>query len=408
MDSLLTAAARALSAGDPLGALKRVALRDDPPALALRGIAMAQLGDAARAKQLLGRAARAFGPREGVARARCEVARAEVALAARDIEPGGPDRALLAALATLDEHGDRSNALHARLVVVRQLLLLGRVDRAERALSELDLDAAPPRLVAIGELAIAFAALRRVQPKRARASLDRARRAAERAGIPALLAEVEHAREALETPAARLIRSGDERPLLLDEVEALFASGELVLDACRRVVRDASGAVSLARRPVLFALARALAEAWPRDVSRDALIASTFGARRPNESHRARLRVEIGRLRRELGPLADIRATAHGFVVGPRRARAVVVLAPPVDGDDGAVLALLGDGQAWSTSALALALGRSQRTVQRTLSQLEAASAVRSLGRARARRWLAPPASGFTTTLLLPSPLPLG
>src|SRR5678815_5478426 len=136
MDSLITAAARALAAGDPLGALNRIALREDAPALALRGIAMAQLGDLVRAKALVRSAARAFGPREAVARARCIVAEAEIALAARDLR--WPAEALDAARATLEAHGDRVNAAHARYLDVRRLLLIGRLDEAEHALGELD------------------------------------------------------------------------------------------------------------------------------------------------------------------------------------------------------------------------------------------------------------------------------
>lgn len=136
MDSLITAAARALAAGDPLGALNRIALRTDPPALALRGIAMAQLGDLTRAKALLRSAARLFGATEAVARARCVVAEAEVALATRDLD--WPGRALPEARATLEEHGDRANAAHARYLEARRLLLIGRVDEAERTLAALD------------------------------------------------------------------------------------------------------------------------------------------------------------------------------------------------------------------------------------------------------------------------------
>lgn len=408
MDALLTAAARALAAGDPLGGLKRVALREDAPALALRGIAMAQLGELARSKELLQEAARAFGPLDAVARARCVIAGAEVALAARDLGPGGRDRALEAAVATLEAHGDRVNALHARLVVIRRLLLLGRVDLAEQARSGLALDGVPAMLVAIGELAAADIALRRVRTRSARAALDRARAAAARAGIPALGAEIASAYRALEAPAARVIASGIARPIVLEEVEAILASDALVIDACRRTVRDGDSAVRLATRPVLFALARALAEAWPGDAPRHALIARAFEVRRANESHRARLRVEIGRLRRELRAVADVRATPQGFALTPRRARKVVVLVPPIDGQGAALLALLADGESWSTSALALALGHSQRTVQRALFELEAGSKVRSRGGARARRWLAAPAAEFTTTLLLPITLPIG
>src|SRR5256886_686553 len=287
MDSLITAAARALAAGDPLGALNRVALRDDAPALALRGIAM-----------------------------------------------------------------------------------------------------------------------RRLRTKTARAALARAERAARHAGIPALTAEVESASLVLNTPAARLIARGEERLLLLEEVEALLASRALVVDACRLVVRDARTVVSLARRPVLFALARALGEAWPGDVPRGTLVARAFRAKLADESYRARLRVEAGRLRTVLRRLAGVSATKRGFALVPRRAREVVVLAPPIEGEHAAVLAFLADGESWSSSALALALGASQRTVQRALDSLAAAGKVQSFGRGRARRWTTP-VPGFPTTLLLPAPLPI-
>jgi tetratricopeptide (TPR) repeat protein len=409
MDSLITAAARALAAGDPLGALKRVALRDDAPALALRGIAMAQLGDLVRAKALLKRAARAFGPKEAVARARCVVAQAEIALVSRDL--GWPAKALDAARATLEEHGDRLNAAHARYLEVRRLLLIGRLDEAERTLARLDPALFPPASRTAHELVVAGIAMRRLHTKNARAALARAEHAARFAGIPALTAEVDNAVLVLNSPAARLMAGGEERPLLLEQVEALLASHALVVDACRHVVRRAGTVVSLATRPVLFALARALAEAWPGDVSRDGLLARVFGAKSADESHRARLRVEAGRLRRALRTLAEVRATKRGFALAPRRARQVVVLAWPFEekgpDDHGAVLAFLADGESWSSSALALALRASQRTVQRALDALSASGRVQSFGRGRARRWMTPPVLGFTTTLLLPAPLPI-
>jgi len=406
MDSLISAAAQALAAGDPLGALKRIALRNDAPALALRGIAMAQLGDLVRAKALLRKAAGAFGPKESLARARCIVAEAEIALVSRDLSFSG--KALDAARATLERHGDQSNAAHARHLEIRRLLLIGRLEEAERALSKFDATPLPPALRAAHELAVAGVAIRRLRIKQAREALAEAARAARQAGIPALLAEVENTALVLNTPAARLIAPGEERPLLLEEVEALLASGTLVVDACRHVVRDAGTAVSLTTRPVLFALVRALAEAWPADVSRSALLARAFRAKQADESHRARLRVEIGRLRSKLKALADVSATMLGFALAPRRARKVVVLAPPVEGEDAAVLAFLADGESWSSSALSLALGASPRTVQRALDALTTAGKVESYGRGRARRWIARPMPGFTTTLLLPGPLPRG
>jgi hypothetical protein len=404
MDSLITAAGHALAAGDPLGALKRVALRDDAPALALRGIAMAQLGDFVRAKALLRSAARAFGPKETVARARCVVAEAEIALVSRDL--GWPAKALDAARVTLEEHGDRVNAAHARNLEVRRLLLIGRLDEAERTLAGLDSTPLPPASRAAHELVVAGIAIRRLQTKEARAALTRAEHAARAADIPALTAEVERASLVMKTPAARLSARGEERLLLLEEIEALLASGALVVDACRHVVREAGRVVSLATRPVLFVLARALGEAWPADVPRSTLVACAFRAKHADESHRARLRVEVGRLRVELRMLAGVSATKRGFALAPRRAREVVVLSPPIEEQHAEVLALLADGESWSSSALAIALAASPRTVQRALDSLAAVGKVQSFGRGRASRWMTPPVPAFPTILLLPGPLP--
>jgi hypothetical protein len=404
MDSLITAAARALAGGDPLGALKRIALREDPAALALRGTAMAQLGDLARARVLLRRAARAFGPREALARARCVVAEAEIALASRDLN--WSSKSLSAARVILDAHGDRVNAAYAQYLEIRRLLLIGRLDEAEQALGRLDPDTLPPPLRVAHELVIAGIAVRRVRAGSARIALARAARAAHQAAIPALAAEVEAASLVLTTPAARLIVRGTQRDLRLQEVEALLSSGTLVVDACRFSVRQAGAAIELARRPVLFTLARLLAEAWPADVPRETLVARAFRAKRADETYRARLRVEIGRLRRVLRTLADVVATSQGFAILPRRAQEIVVLARPLDDEHAAVLALLADGESWSSSALALSLGSSPRTVQRALESLAGTGKVQALGRGRARRWVTPPLGGFTTTLLLPSSLP--
>ncbi len=404
MDSLIAASARALAAGDALGALKRVALRDDPPALALRGIAMAQLGDYPRSRELLKRAARTFGPHEARARARCVVAEAEVALAMRDF--AGAPRALAAAAATLEAHADHGNAMQARLIAARRLLLLGRLDEAAAALDALAPHALTPALAAVAELSAAELALRSLRVAPAQAALGRAHAAASRAGVPALLAEVARARATFDSPAARRIDASGTQSLRLAEVAALLASGALVVDACRRGLGDGTTWRSLARRPVLFALARSLAQAWPGAVDREALIEQAFGFRDPDETHRARLRVEMGRLRALVKDLAQVEATARGFVLRPLGGRAVAVLAPPIEGEQAALLALLSDGAPWSTSALALALGASQRTVQRALAELESAARVRAIGHARARRWLAPPLAGFTTILLLPAALP--
>jgi hypothetical protein len=405
MDSLITAAGLALARGDPLGALKRVALRDDAPALALRGIAMAQLGDFVRAKALLRSAARKFGAAEAVARARCVVAEAEVALASRDLHFAA--KKLDAARATLEAHGDRVNAAHARYLEVKRLVLIGRLDDAERVLAALDPAALPPASKTAHELMVAGIAIRRLRSGAARAALARAEAAARQARIPALAAEVESARRILNTPIARLSANGEDRLLLLEEVEVLLASQAFVVDACRHVVRHERDVIMLAKRPVLFALARALGESWPGDVARDSLIARAFRLKLADESHRARLRVEIGRLRRALRPLADVQATKRGFALIPRRARAVVVLARPVEEKHAPVLAFLADGESWSSSALALALATSQRSVQRALDSLAAAGKVQSFGRGRTRRWMSPPPPGFATTLLLPGALPI-
>ncbi|HEX8783108.1 MAG TPA: hypothetical protein VF764_07050 [Steroidobacteraceae bacterium] len=403
MDSLITAAAHALAAGDPLGALKRIALRDDPPALALRGIAMAQLGDLVRAKVLLRRAARGFGPKEPVARARCVVAEAEVALATRELKWSA--KSLEAARTVLEQHGDRANAAQARYVEVRRLVLIGRLDEADKILAALDPAGLPPAVRVVHELAIAGVGMRRLRIRVARDALTEAQQAARRAGIPALTAEVASAARLLATPAARVITDGKDQLLRLEDVEVLHMSGALIVDACRLVVRDATTAVSLARRPVLFALARALGEAWPLDVSRNALVARAFRGKRADDSYRARLRVEVGRLRRELRKLARVSATPRGFALAPHEATEVVVLVPPVEDANAAVLGCLADGESWSSSALALALGTGQRTMQRSLEALAAAGKVQAFGRGRARRWVTPPPPGFTTTLLLPAPL---
>ncbi|MHC2625853.1 hypothetical protein ACVIW2_007885 [Bradyrhizobium huanghuaihaiense] len=403
MESLITAAARALEAGDPLGALNRVALRNDAPSLALRGIAMAQLGDLAKAKTLLRSAARAFGPREAVARARCVVAEAEIALVSRDLS--WPVKTLAAARATLERHGDLANAAHAGHIEARRLLLLGRLDEAERTLAALGNSALPPASQVVRELVIAGIAIRRLRTTDARTALDRAGHAARQARIPALMAEVDSANLILDTPAARLIAHGSEHPLLLGEVERLASSTALVVDTFHHVVRRQGVAVPLGTRPVLFALARLLAQAWPADVTRDRLIGGAFQARHVDESHRARLRVEIGRLRTQLKPLADISATKQGFVLAPRKTRDVLVLARPNEEKHAALLAFLTDGEPWSSSALALALGISPRTVQRALEELARSNKVQCFGHGRARRWMTPPVPGFPTGLLLPTPL---
>ncbi|MGV1941090.1 helix-turn-helix domain-containing protein [Agrobacterium sp. 22-211-1] len=401
MDTLMTFAARALAAGDPLAALKHIALRADAPALALRGIAMAQLGDLARAKELLGNAARAFGNQEPMARARCNLAEAEIALVLRDL--GRPMEGLAAARSTLETFGDFANAAHAGYLEARRLLLIGRLDEAEWVLGGFDAGALPMTSRVGYELVVAGIAIRRIRAKPARDALDRAESVAAAFGNAALKAEVDRAVRNFEAPAARLVLRNGERLLRLDEVEALTASGATVIDVCRNVVRVNKAIVFLASRPVLFALMRVLGEAWPEDVTREELLVRAFRAREADESHRARLRVEIGRLREAIRPLAEIRATERGFVLEPHDSGAVAVFAPPVEDEHGDMLALLADGEAWSSSALALALDVSPRTVQRALDTLAQNDKVEWFGHGRARRWIATSVPGFPTSLLLPT-----
>lgn len=395
------AAARALRSGDPLGALKHIALRDDGPALALRGIAMAQLGDFSKARLLLRRAARKFGPHESVERARCATAEAEVALASRDLS--WPTRGLEEARRTFESSSDTHNRLYAALLQIRRLLLLGRVAEATMAYDTLDLRAAPAMLRARGELVAFELSLRKGHAAPARAAVLRARTAAKRAALIALSAEVDRAEHTLNLPVARLVSGAQKQALTLAEVEVLLTSQCLIVDACRRSARLQHQETRLARRPVLFALLRHLAEAWPGHSSRDSLCQSVFGVRRMNDSHRARLRVEVGRLRKALRPFAEVHPTQDGFALAPDAER-VVILAPPIEGPGGGVLALLAEGDPWSASAIALVLGTSPRTTQRTLGMLERAGQIRSVGSGRTRRWVAPPLSGFATTLLLPDP----
>lgn len=406
MDLLIIAAGRALASGEALVALNYIALRDDPPALALRGIAMAQLGDLARARLLLRRAATAFGSREAVARARCVAAEAEIALVSRDL--GWPLKPLDGAYQVLQRHGDVGNATHVRYLQARYLLLTGRLDEAEKLLSDVDARALATASRAAMELIAAGVAMRRLRIGAAQASLVRARVLAQQTRIETLVAEVESAERALVEPAARAVVRGKEEVLRLGDIERLWASDAIVIDVCRQMIGCAGKAIPLETRPVLFALARTLAEAAPDGASRATLLKRAFGARQVDELHRARLRVEIGRLRGVLREIARIEATSHGFVLHALGARGLVVLAPLTDDGSAKVLALLGDGESWSSSALALALGTSQRTVQRDLDELHAAGKVQAIGKGRARRWMAPPVPGFPTSLLLPAVLANG
>lgn len=404
MDSLINAAAQCLLKGDPFGALNWVALRDDPPALALRGIAMARLGDTVRATGLLRRAARGFGVKHAVARARCVVAEAEIALVSRELN--WPAERLQSARTTLEQHGDPLNASYAGLLDARRLLLVGHLDAADAKIRTVDIKRFPPSLVCMQRLTAASIALRQWQIARARTELAQAQDAAHTAQIAALDAEVAKVARLFTSPAAQLIAKEGERMVLLEEVANIWTSGVLAVDGCRYQLTHQNRRLSLASRPVLFQLLSALSQAWPNSASRATLIAHVFRTSAGDDSHRARLRVEIGRLRAEISEFADIVATPKGFRLVPTCTDEVVVLLPPVEEKAAPILALLADGESWSSSALALALETSPRTVQRALETLAERGKVKAFGRGRSRRWTSVESPGFTTLLLLPGPLP--
>jgi hypothetical protein len=394
MDPDLDTAAHHLARFDALAALRLIGRRDDPEALALRGVAMAQLGEDRDALKLLGRAERA-DPRMG---ARITAARGEVALAMRDLALAG--RLLEAAEKALSE--DRINRTFVRLLRVRRLLLLGRVEEAH-ALVTMDLRGAPPRLQVLAELLRADIAARRLRVLEAEAAIARARKAARSAALPPLMAQVERFAADFAAPVARILRDRTFALATLADVVALARSNGLVVDGCRRELRLRGVTVSLATRPVLFGLAETLGEAAPGTASRALLVERAFGARRANESLRARLRVEIGRLRRALAPLGmAVMPTPEGFSLrGDPEAMRVTVVLPPADGEASLLLALLRGGEAWSSSSLASASGLGQRAVQRALAELKEAGKVDAHGAGRSRRWVARPPEGFATTLLL-------
>lgn len=397
MDSILNAAALALAKGDLLGALNRVALRHDPDALALRGIAMAQLGEFSRARELLRAAAKGFGPAESVARARCVLAEAEIALVSRDL--AWPIENLEAAGRTLEEKGDRLNAAHAAIVAARRHLLLGDLNRAAGRVASLG--ALPSALSASRDLVLAGIEIRRVHAAAARSLLNRAADAAHQSGIAALIAEVGVAQRALDEPVAVLHRSDATRPIALGEVESLFASNALVVDASRNACRQGTTLVALASRPVLMSIAVALAKAWPGVAKREALLSTAFGARHADDSHRNRLRVEITRLRQLLAPIARIEADQGGFRLVPA-VPDVAILSHPMSGQEAQVLALLADGELWSSSTLAMVLGVSTRSAQRSLQSLLEMGKIQPIGKGRNLRWTLLAVPGFPAGLLLP------
>lgn len=400
MESQIHAAARQLAQGDPLGALGRVALRQDPPALALRGTAMAQLGALETATALLRRAERGFGLGEELNRARCTLARLEVAIAQRDF--GFRERDFMEAHATFVRHGDESNGHLAQLLTARHQLLIGKITRAERSLDPLDFDALPSALAGLGRLLQARVAIRRIAARKAERLVALAAQHAAQSGISALEREIEQTRRVLKAPAGRVLSETGGQSLLLSDVERLLELPGLLVDACRRQLTFQRQTIGLSKRPVLFALIERLASEPRLEASREQLVRYAFESKACNESHRARLRVEIGRLRALLRGVAGITATRAGYQLLPHRSAAVRLLLPPLTGPHADVLALLSDGQAWSTASIALALGKSQRSVQRACRALRSEAALVALGRGPYQRWLSASLQPIAPALLLP------
>jgi hypothetical protein len=394
MDAGIAAAARALDIGEPLAALAYVAARSDAAALALRGVAMARLGELGAARADLRRAVRAFGD-DRRARARCTVAAAEIALAMRDLARSSD---LAEAIEELDRAGDARNAAWAKLVAARRAIVLGRLDEAETWLARVRDGDLPPVLSAVRSLADLEVALRGLDATRARAAMARAEAFAASTGMPALEAEIERAGQALSQVVARIRTREGVRDARLVELGALAESGALVVDACRRRIVHGPIARDLRTRPALFALLRTLAVAHPAGAPRPRLARELFGARRPDASHRSRLRVEVSRARQLLRGLGGIVATEDGFRLDVDRPIAIVELPDDLEGGD--VLALLESGGAWTASSLAAALGCGLRRVQRALRGLLANGRVCPNGRGRARRWTAAPR--IASRLLLP------
>jgi len=402
VDAPLTAAARALALGDALSALKWLGLRTDAAARAMRGAALSQLGEFARAKAQLRAALRALGPGDGLLRARCLAAEAEIALSLGDLHWSAEPVAR--AVAELEAAGDSRNAAYLQLVAARAALRLGRPEDAERLLRHAKLAPAAPLERTFAELVRVELAAKRGDPDVLTAALASASAAADRAAIPALVSEVARIRDHYEGPTAVITSRGKARTASFCEVCALGRSADVVIDGGGREVRSSGDCISFARRPVLFELLRILAEAWPEAVSRDLLIKRAFGARRLNESHRIRLRVEVGRLRKFVRRRLAVIAKEPGYALFANHEVALVM--PLEESPASRVLSLMHGGEPWSASSLALALGVSERTVQRSLGELQSAGKVGATGNGRGRRWVR--LFEIPTDLLLPrsSPAP--
>jgi tetratricopeptide (TPR) repeat protein len=362
----------------------------------MRGAALSQLGEFVGAKAQLRSALRALGPEGGLLRARCLAAEAEIALALGDLRWSAEPVAR--AVAELQAAGDARNAAYLQLVAARAALRLGRPADAERLLRDARFARAAPLERAFAELVRVELAAKRGDPDLLTSSLASAVAAAQRAAIPALISEVARIRDQYEGPSVVITSRGKARTASFSEVCVLRRSADVVIDGRGREVRSSGECVPFARRPVLFEVLRVLAEAWPGTVPRDALIARAFGARRPNESHRIRLRVEVGRLRKVVPPRLGVVALGPGYALSA--AGEVILVMPLEESSASRLLSLLQGGDSWSTSSLALALDVSERTVQRSLGELQSAGKVGSTGNGRRRRWVR--LCEIPTDLLLP------
>jgi hypothetical protein len=389
-ESSLQDAASALARGDALTALAAVGRFEDVPALTLKGIAYAQMGDLELAKRALGSAARKASGE--LVRARISAALAEVTLgegdawrAAREAHDAG---------VILERLGDTRNAAMQELVVARADVLLGRVGDARRRLDRLLADDLDADVRGVTLLAAAEIAVREGAPSRARARL------AEVDTENALLQRTVNAFAAeLSRPIARLVSAGVEAPADLFAIERATSGDSLFVDACRRRVIAGRATVRLHTKPALFALLEKLARAWPASVPRDELAMRAFEVKKINPSHRSRMRVEIGRLRKELSGIAEPIATKDGYVLESKRP--VSVLLPPADDDDASIALLLSDGAAWTAQAIADHANVSKRTVLRALATLvERGHAVR-VAKGKDVRYVAASRPAIASRLLL-------
>jgi hypothetical protein len=341
-----------------------------------------------------------LGPEDRLLRARCLAAEAEIALALGDLRWSAEPVAC--AVAELEAVGDSRNAAYLQLVAARAALRLGRPKDAERLLRYAKFASVAPLERTFAELVRVELAAKRGDPDLLASALKSASAAADRASIPSLVSEVARIRDHYLGPTAVITSRGRARTASFCEVCALGSSSDVVIDGGGREVRSSGECVSFARRPVLFELLRALAEAWPDAVPRDVLITRAFGARRPNESHRIRLRVEIGRLRSIARAWLGVIAEEPGYALSAPREVALVM--PLEESSSSRVLSLMHGGEPWSASSLALALDVSERTIQRSLGELQIAGKVGAMGNGRARRWVR--LFEIPTDLLLPRSSP--